>query len=88
MKPPTLITRDEKHYRGFRSKPEKDVYKYIIASKRNGTIHTDMKINLTNRIYQHQNHLIQGSSAKYNCNILACIEYFDDMQCNCKGKNN
>ena len=53
---------------------------YIVASKRNGTIYTGVTSNLANRVYQHKNHIMQGFSAKYNCNILVYIEYFDDMQ--------
>ena len=59
---------------------QEKIYKYIVDSKRNGTIYTGVTSNLANRIYQQKNHIMQGFSAKYNYNILVYIEYFDDMQ--------
>ena len=52
---------------------------YIITNKRNGTIYVGVTSNLTQRIFQHKNNLIEGFTKRYNCKILVYYEYFQTM---------
>ncbi|MDE1969212.1 MAG: GIY-YIG nuclease family protein [Alphaproteobacteria bacterium] len=52
---------------------------YIMASKRNGTLYTGVTSNLPQRVYQHQQSLVPGFTAKYECKLLVWYEQYDDM---------
>ena len=52
---------------------------YIMASKRNGTLYTGVTSNLPPRVYQHQQSLAPGFTAKYECKLLVWYEQYDDM---------
>lgn len=47
---------------------------YIITNKNNTVLYTGMTNNLTRRIYEHKNKLIDGFSKKYNCEKLVWYE--------------
>jgi len=47
---------------------------YIMASHRNGTIYTGVSSNLTQRIWQHKNHLADGFTKKYKVTTLVYFE--------------
>ena len=49
-------------------------YVYILASKKNGTLYIGMTKNLSRRIYEYQNELIDGFTKKYGVKILVWIE--------------
>ena len=49
---------------------KKQFYVYILASKRNGTLYTGITSNLVQRVWQHKNGTIEGSTQKYNVKIL------------------
>lgn len=53
---------------------------YIIASKAHGTIYIGVTSNLIKRIYEHKSKLIDGFTAKYNCDLLVYYEAFDSIK--------
>ena len=55
-------------------------YIYILFNKRNGTLYTGVTSNLVQRIYQHNNKVIDGFSKKYNLDKLGYYEAFDDIE--------
>ena len=55
-------------------KSENRYYVYILASKRNGTLYIGVTSNLTKRIYEHKNNLIEGFTKKYNIHNLIYYE--------------
>lgn len=49
-------------------------YVYIIASKRNGTLYIGVTNNLTKRIFEHKNNLLEGFTQKYQIHRLVYYE--------------
>ena len=54
-------------------------YIYILASGKNGTLYIGVTSNLSQRIDQHKNHLVEGFTKKYSVDKLVYVEQFDDM---------
>ncbi|MEY2412821.1 MAG: putative endonuclease [Acidobacteriaceae bacterium] len=52
---------------------------YMIASK-SRTLYIGMTNNLTRRIFEHKNRLIDGFSKDYQCHRLVYYELFDDVR--------
>ena len=52
---------------------------YIMASKRNGTLHTGVTSNLVQRAYQHREGLTPGFASRYGCRMLVWYELHDDI---------
>ena len=52
---------------------------YILASKYNGTLYIGVTSNLSHRLYQHREELVQGFSKKYGIKMLVYFELCDDM---------
>lgn len=52
---------------------------YILASQRNGTLYIGVTSNLAQRIWQHQNDLVEGFTEKYGVHRLVYFELLDDM---------
>jgi putative endonuclease len=52
---------------------------YIMASKRNGTLHAGVTSNLVQRAYQHRNGLVPGFTLRYLCKMLVWYELHGDM---------
>ena len=52
---------------------------YIITNKRNGTLYTGVTSNITQRIWQHREKVIDGFSKKYNIYMLVYYELYGDM---------
>jgi putative endonuclease len=50
-------------------------YAYIVSSA-TGTLYTGMTNDLQRRIWQHQQGLVDGFTAKYGCNLLVWYESF------------
>ena len=53
----------------------KNYYVYIITNK-SKTLYTGITNNLTRRIYEHKNKLIDGFTKKYNIDKLVYMELF------------
>ncbi len=51
---------------------------YIMTNKRNGTLYTGVTGNIIQRISQHKNNKVEFT-AKYNCQLLVYVEFFDNM---------
>ena len=59
---------------------ENKAYTYIIANKNNSTIYIGVTSNLTKRIWEHKNKVVEGFSKKYNLNKLVYYEILDDIE--------
>jgi len=57
----------------------KTYYVYILASKRNGTLYIGVTNNLTRRVYEHKNDLINGFAKKYKVHMLVYYEHTNDI---------
>ena len=53
---------------------------YIAANFINGTIYIGVTSDLIKRIYEHQNEIIKGFTAKYGCKSLVYYEIYEDME--------
>ncbi|HUU03153.1 MAG TPA: GIY-YIG nuclease family protein [Myxococcota bacterium] len=60
------------------SPDQKRMCVYILASKRNGTLYTGVTSDLRKRVWEHQNHLADGFTKKYNVNRLVYYEVHDN----------
>lgn len=58
----------------------KQFYVYILASKRNGTLYTGVTSNLTQRVWQHKNDMVEGFTRKYNVKKLVYYEVHDNAE--------
>jgi putative endonuclease len=54
-------------------------YVYILTNKTNSVLYTGVTNNLTARVYQHKNKLVQGFTFKYNVTKLAYFETCSDV---------
>lgn len=52
---------------------------YIMASKRNGTLYTGVSSNLTQRVFQHKEKIMNGFTAKHDCHLLVYYEIHETM---------
>lgn len=52
---------------------------YILASKRNGTLYVGVTSDLTARVWQHRNDIVEGFTKKYGVHMLVYFELHDDM---------
>ncbi|MDD2367772.1 MAG: GIY-YIG nuclease family protein [Sulfuricurvum sp.] len=53
---------------------------YILASQPNGTLYIGVTSNLSKRIYEHKNHLLEGFSDKYDVAMLVWYELHETME--------
>ncbi|MBI4296196.1 MAG: GIY-YIG nuclease family protein [Chloroflexi bacterium] len=58
----------------------KSYYVYILASKQNGTLYIGVTDNLTRRVYEHKNNLVEGFTRKYNVHKLVYYEQCNDIE--------
>jgi putative endonuclease len=58
---------------------KKQYYVYILASKKYGTLYTGVTSNLSQRIYAHQQHLVEGFTKKYSIHQLVYFEIHDEI---------
>ena len=47
---------------------------YILASKKNGTLYTGVTSNLSKRIFEHKNNVVDGFTKKYKVHTLVYYE--------------
>ena len=52
---------------------------YILTNQTNDVLYIGVTNNLTRRLYEHKNHLIEGFSKRYNLNKLVFIETSNSM---------
>lgn len=55
-------------------------YVYILTNKRNGTLYTGITSNLTQRVWQHKQHLVQGFTKKYDTTMLVYFEQHSEIK--------
>ena len=53
---------------------------YILASKRNGTLYIGVTSNLTKRIWEHKNNLVEGFTKRYGVDRLVWYELHETME--------
>ena len=53
---------------------------YIMASGKNGTIHTGVTSDLVKRVHEHREGQVGGFTKTYGCNLLVWFEGHDDLQ--------
>ena len=52
---------------------------YILTNQTNDVLYIGVTNNLTRRLYEHKNHLLEGFSKRYNLNKLVFIETSNSM---------
>ena len=52
---------------------------YILASQRNGTLYVGVTSDLVQRVWQHQNNLVDGFTKKYGVHTLVWYEAHETM---------
>ncbi len=52
----------------------KNYYAYVLASKRNGTLYIGITSELTKRVWEHKNKLVEGFTEKYSVDKLVYYE--------------
>jgi putative endonuclease len=58
----------------------KQGYVYIMASCRNGTLYIGVTSDLTKRVWEHREGVIDGFTKQYGCKLLVWFEAYDDLQ--------
>lgn len=53
---------------------------YILASKKNGTLYTGVTSDLTRRIWEHRNNLIEGFTSRYEVHRLVYFEQHTSIE--------
>ena len=59
---------------------KKQFYVYILASKRNGTLYTGVTPDLIQRVWQHEQDLVEGFTKKYRVKKLVYYEVHDNAE--------
>jgi putative endonuclease len=54
-------------------------YVYILASRKNGTLHIGVTSDLARRVYDHRNNAIEGFTKKYRVQDLVHFEEYTDV---------
>ena len=62
------------HYNGANVSGQ--YYVYILASKRNGTLYTGVTNNISRRVWQHKQRLVEGFTKEYGIHRLVHCESF------------
>ncbi len=53
---------------------------YILASERNGTLYIGVTSDLTKRIWEHKNNVIEGFTKRYGAHQLVWYELHENME--------
>ena len=59
---------------------EKQPAVYILASKRNGSLYIGVTSNLTKRVWEHKNGMVEGFTKRYNVHRLVWYEIHESME--------
>jgi putative endonuclease len=59
---------------------EKQPAVYILASKRNGTLYIGVTSDLTKRVWEHKNDLVEGFTKRYRVHSLVWYELHESME--------
>ena len=59
---------------------DKQLYVYILASKKNGTLYVGVTSNLIKRIWEHKNGLADGFTKKYGVKMLVYYENHESTE--------
>jgi len=59
---------------------EKQPAVYILASKRNGTLYIGVTSDLTKRVWEHKNDLVDGFTKRYRVHRLVWYEFHESME--------
>ena len=59
---------------------KKTGYVYLLTNKSNKVLYTGVTGDLTKRIFQHRNKMVEGFTKKYNVYKLVYYEKFDDIE--------
>jgi putative endonuclease len=59
---------------------EKQFYVYILASKRNGTLYTGVTSDLIQRVWQHEQDLVEGFTKRYRVKKLVYYEVHNNAE--------
>jgi putative endonuclease len=62
------------------SRVEKQPAVYILASKRNGTLYIGVTSDLTKRVWEHKNDLVEGFTKRYGVHRLVWYELHESME--------
>ena len=54
-------------------------YVYILTNKTNSVMYIGMTSNLTRRLYEHKNGIVEGFSKKYKTHKLVYVEEYDNV---------
>jgi len=57
---------------------KREYWVYILASKRNGTLYIGMTNNLSRRVWEHKQGLVEGFTKKYGVHRLVYSDSFPD----------
>ena len=55
-------------------------YVYVLSNKYNNVIYVGVTNNLTRRVYEHKNKLVEGFTKKYNVDKLVYYEYTNSIE--------
>jgi len=55
-------------------------YVYILTNRSNKVLYTGITNDLSRRIYEHKNKLINGFTSKYNVHKLVYFDYVEDVK--------
>ena len=53
---------------------------YILASKRNGTLYTGVTSDITKRVWEHKNNMVEGFTKRYSIHRLVWYELHESME--------
>jgi len=53
---------------------------YILASRRNGTLYVGVTSDLSNRVWEHKNDLVEGFTKRYGVHMLVWYEVHETME--------
>jgi putative endonuclease len=58
----------------------KQYYVYILAGQKNGTLYVGVTSDLTKRVYEHKQNLVDGFSKKYSVHDLVYYEQHNEVE--------